>query len=409
MKSLICEMCGSNGLIKQDGMYVCQSCGTKYSVEEAKKMMVEGTVKIDNSEKLQNYYTIARQARESNDAENAAKYYDLIKQEDPNSWEASFYNVYFRAIQTNSTNVKSAPNSITNCLETVFKLIKNGTDSDEEKKKHAQEVGVRVRYICYMFEQSAKSTFCDSLNSTYGKYANNREILVTLAVAYGSFVMEVADAMFKCGDLIERDYSDDNTMIVENACALWKPAIDIWKEAYCINDNHAAWYSKMKSTYVAKIKKYDRSYSFDAPKYVGFPSPYINATKPRSDSDFGVSNSSRTNSGYSGGSSSGGSSSGGSYSGGSSSSGGCYVATAVYGSYDCPQVWTLRRYRDYTLAETWYGRAFIHTYYAISPTLVKWFGHTEWFKKMWKGKLDRMVEHLHAEGVEDTPYEDRNW
>lgn len=89
--------------------------------------------------------------------------------------------------------------------------------------------------------------------------------------------------------------------------------------------------------------------------------------------------------------------------------GGCYVATAVYGSYDCPQVWTLRRYRDYTLAKTWYGRAFIHTYYAISPTLVKWFGHTEWFKKMWKGKLDRMVENLRAEGVEDTPYEDRNW
>jgi hypothetical protein len=89
--------------------------------------------------------------------------------------------------------------------------------------------------------------------------------------------------------------------------------------------------------------------------------------------------------------------------------GGCYVATAVYGSYDCPQVWTLRRYRDYTLAETWYGRAFVHTYYAISPTLVKWFGHTEWFKNMWKGKLDRMVAELNADGVEDTPYEDRNW
>lgn len=88
---------------------------------------------------------------------------------------------------------------------------------------------------------------------------------------------------------------------------------------------------------------------------------------------------------------------------------GCYVATAVYGSYDCPQVWTLRRYRDYTLAETWYGRAFIHAYYAISPTLVKWFGHTDWFKKMWKGKLDRMVASLNAQGVEDTPYEDRNW
>ena len=90
-------------------------------------------------------------------------------------------------------------------------------------------------------------------------------------------------------------------------------------------------------------------------------------------------------------------------------SGGCYVATAVYGSYDCPQVWTLRRFRDYTLAETWYGRAFIRTYYAISPTLVKWFGHTDWFKNMWKGRLDQMVAALNAEGVEDTPYEDRKW
>ena len=88
---------------------------------------------------------------------------------------------------------------------------------------------------------------------------------------------------------------------------------------------------------------------------------------------------------------------------------GCYVATAVYGSYDCPEVWTLRRYRDYTLGSTWHGRAFIKTYYAISPTLVKWFGETEWFKKMWRGTLDRMVANLQEKGVENTPYEDKNW
>lgn len=70
---------------------------------------------------------------------------------------------------------------------------------------------------------------------------------------------------------------------------------------------------------------------------------------------------------------------------------------------------TLRRFRDYTLAESWYGRAFIRTYYAISPTLVKWFGETNWFKKMWKGKLDRMVVNLNAAGVENSPYEDKRW
>ena len=90
-------------------------------------------------------------------------------------------------------------------------------------------------------------------------------------------------------------------------------------------------------------------------------------------------------------------------------SGGCYVATAIYGSYDCPSVWTLRRYRDYTLAETWYGRAFIYTYYAISPTLVKWFGETKWFNNLWKPRLDKMVKRLNMKGVADTPYQDRNW
>lgn len=89
--------------------------------------------------------------------------------------------------------------------------------------------------------------------------------------------------------------------------------------------------------------------------------------------------------------------------------GGCYVATAVYGSYDCPEVWTLRRFRDNILAGTWYGRVFIRTYYAISPILVKRFGNTAWFKKMWKTKLDKMVESLKKRGVESTPYQDISW
>ena len=92
-----------------------------------------------------------------------------------------------------------------------------------------------------------------------------------------------------------------------------------------------------------------------------------------------------------------------------SDSQGCYVATCVYGSYDCPQVWTLRRFRDNTLANSVFGRAFIRFYYAASPTIVKWFGHTGWFKRMWQGKLDRLVKKLNAQGVESTPYQDRNW
>ena len=87
-------------------------------------------------------------------------------------------------------------------------------------------------------------------------------------------------------------------------------------------------------------------------------------------------------------------------------SGGCYIATAVYGSYDCPEVWTLRRFRDSTLASTWYGLLFTKTYYAVSPTLVRWFGDSYWFRKMLKPKLDALVANLKKRGFEDTPYQD---
>lgn len=87
--------------------------------------------------------------------------------------------------------------------------------------------------------------------------------------------------------------------------------------------------------------------------------------------------------------------------------GGCYIATAVYGSYDCPEVWTLRRFRDYTLAQTWYGRVFIKSYYATSPTFVKWFGKDKWFARIWRMYLDRVVNMLHNRGVDNTPYQDK--
>ena len=51
------------------------------------------------------------------------------------------------------------------------------------------------------------------------------------------------------------------------------------------------------------------------------------------------------------------------------SSGGCYIATAVYGSYDCTEVLALRRFRDKTLKATAPGKLLIRIYYFASPRL----------------------------------------
>lgn len=87
-------------------------------------------------------------------------------------------------------------------------------------------------------------------------------------------------------------------------------------------------------------------------------------------------------------------------------SGGCYVATAVYGSYDCPEVWTLRRFRDYTLSKYKAGRVFIKTYYAVSPTIVSVFGQNKGFTTLFKLLLNVFVKRLNQKGYSSDPYSD---
>ena len=90
-----------------------------------------------------------------------------------------------------------------------------------------------------------------------------------------------------------------------------------------------------------------------------------------------------------------------------SSSDGCYIATAVYGSYDCPEVWTLRRFRDEVLRESVLGRLFIRGYYAVSPELVRHLGSKPLFQKPVKMALDSFVSILKKAGFRDTPYHGR--
>ena len=304
MKQLVCDMCGSVDIIKQDGMFVCQFCGTKYSVEEAKKMMIEGTVdvqgtvKVDNSAFVEKYLANARRAYEKEDWEEVEKYYNLVEQNAPNNMEAVFFSAFGKAMLAM-------------------------TDEDYYKKQ--QKFTVLMKSI--------------SVINDYYEVTNEDKQTVLTKISNAIVQMHNVDFV----------YNVNSFGIGGNA---WhKKLIEGVKDAYITELNQIA--SVHDEPYIQELLSKMNE---------------MQTQKPA-----------------------------------------CYVATCVYGSYDCPEVWTLRRYRDDTLGSTWYGRLFIRTYYAISPTIVKWFGNTNWFKKMWKGKLDRMVKKLQANGVEDTPYADKIW
>lgn len=73
---------------------------------------------------------------------------------------------------------------------------------------------------------------------------------------------------------------------------------------------------------------------------------------------------------------------------------GCYIATAVYGSYDAPEVRTLRRFRDETLKKSAAGRLFIRVYYRFSPPIAQRLKHATKVNRLVRKMLDGFVEKL---------------
>lgn len=346
MKVLKCEMCGSQDLVKDGGVFVCQSCGTKYTVEEAKKMMVEGTVnvkgtvKVDTSDELKNLYEIARRAKDAENSENAAKYYDMILVKEPGSWEANYYVVYFKSMGCKIAEIWSAAMDMTNCQSSVVQLIKDNETDETLQKAALAEISLRNIMISSMLFNAAKSHYEGIDASIQGNYVQE----------YCNNAAAAAQIMYNFGDEVEAKFEGKYSDISIQG---WKSGIDIHKE-YVKYLQDKTGNINLINSYCDKIRKYDSS----------FTNPEVNTSA-------------------------------------------CFVATAVYGSYDCPEVWTLRRFRDFTLDETWYGRLFIKTYYATSPTFVKYFGNVKLFKSQGRKLLDKWVAILNGKGYESTPYKDK--
>ena len=356
MKQLVCEMCGSTDLVKQDGMFVCQTCGTKYSVEEAKKMMIEGTVdvqgtvKVDNSTFVEKYLANARRAKQKEDWAEVEKYYNLVEQNDPSNIEAIFYSAYGKA---RLSLVELDIDKRTMICQAFINSISIIDDNYNLEKKEENQIIINQMSDDLFELYKAKISYPSLTSENKFKVRNDIGRTYKLRADMALAFVESLENIIKIDDQLlywQLIYKQLRYVATQD--------LGITTGGPTVEDRKSC---REKAFNIAKII-HDKDPSIELEDI-----PDVKDTK------------------------------------------GCYVATAVYGSYDCPQVWTLRRYRDYTLAETWYGRLFIRTYYAISPTLVKWFGHTKWFKKMWRGKLDRMVKNLKEKGVLDTPYEDRQW
>lgn len=154
MKEIRCEMCGSTDIVKQDGLFVCQSCGIKYTVEEARKMMVEvsgtvdvsgSTVKIDQSQRIENLKIAARLSTSNKNYDLATKQWGEIQALDPLDWEACYYSAHCRSLSPktgplgiiigiNDDDYKTIKGSLLQAL-----ILLSQKENDDNKIKQAIE------------------------------------------------------------------------------------------------------------------------------------------------------------------------------------------------------------------------------------------------------------------------------
>jgi hypothetical protein len=145
MKRLTCELCGSNDFVKEDGLFVCQSCGTKYSVEEAKKMMVEGTVEvtgsvqIDRSKEIENKIQNAiREFNNGNYDRSISLCMDVLN-EDPDNYLAIMYKALSDGWKGDVQNIP-----FDMVVNEVGRAIDNVRAMEPDDEKYADKVSVCI-------------------------------------------------------------------------------------------------------------------------------------------------------------------------------------------------------------------------------------------------------------------------
>lgn len=236
MKQLVCEMCGSNDLIKDGGVFVCQSCGCKYTVEEARRMMIEGTVdvsgstvKVDNEQKLANLRQLAQRAKEEGDSQTATKYFEQILLEDPDDWEANFYTIYYAAHDIKIAQIGAAASRVSNIVGPVLELIKkNVTDPIKQKSAYIQVTSAMLSYSTMLF-----NNITSNIGTTREQASANIE----------KWAIPTITMLVLTGDKLTEFFGDDEF------------ALEIIERLY----NTAKGYSKTSASFCTKAIQLDRT------------------------------------------------------------------------------------------------------------------------------------------------------
>lgn len=194
------------------------------------------------------YLKLARRAREENNTEDAKKYYDMVRTENPDNTEARFFYSYYRLWDGTKGEAYGKFIDFLNVVIPVVKSVAGSDASDEEKEKLVEDMYSSVQGLTMSVRSIQIDLFNAGKDQIYNKQKNSCEKNGT-------------EMLYKFGDALETNFAG-NTKILAVAVNAWKKAVSQQQQfPYCGLDK------TLPEKYLPKIQKVDPS--FTLPKKAG--------------------------------------------------------------------------------------------------------------------------------------------
>lgn len=191
------------------------------------------------------YLRLARAARDENNSEDAKKFYDMVRVEDPDNGEAKFFYQYYSLYEGKNGEIASRFIKLVNVLDSSIKMISESSDTEENKLE-------TIKAIVKAFTPMPLSinTYMNTLTVKVGN--ETKRVLSNADIKSASETGVIG--LYNLGDAIEK-YFGSSPRAMNFAVIAWKEGVSL-QQAWLF----FKYPGKNVEDYGAKIQKIDSSY-----------------------------------------------------------------------------------------------------------------------------------------------------
>ena len=197
------------------------------------------------------YLRLAREARTEENSEDAKKYYDMVRIDDPENGEAKFFYAYYCLYEGKNIEIANRFSNLCKVLETSIKKVAESEESSSEKLKIVSDI-----VDAFVPETWNLNRYMNHL--TVGSGSDRSRVLSNDQIV--SVCKNGMQGCYNLGDAIEKAFSGDGEAM-KLAVKAWKEGVSLQQKWYAYGDKTAP------ERYAAKIKLVEPSY--EMPKKAG--------------------------------------------------------------------------------------------------------------------------------------------